>query len=43
MDGRIVLPKFAEAGAFPAAAGFGLRLGWQMSWGKCVRTKAATD
>lgn len=27
MDGRVVLPEFAEAGAFPAAAGFGLRLG----------------
>ena len=27
MDGRVVLPEFAEAGAFPAAAGFGLGLG----------------
>jgi len=25
VDGRIVLPEFAQAGAFPAAAGFGAR------------------
>ena len=25
VDGRIVLPEFAEAGAFPATAGFGAR------------------
>ena len=39
VDGGIVLPQFAEAGTFPAAAGFGTRFGLAEEIGKVVSGK----
>jgi hypothetical protein len=39
VDGRIVLPEFADAGAFPSAAGFGTRFGQADKFGKACSGK----
>jgi hypothetical protein len=39
VDGRIVLPEFANAGAFPAPAGFGTRFGRADKFGKACSGK----
>ena len=40
MDGRIVLPEFAGAGSFPAAAGLGVRFGLAEEVGKMHSDKS---
>jgi len=39
VDGRIVLPEFADAGAFPSSAGFGTRFGLADQFGKACSGK----